>query len=171
MATLKSPTVITTTDDQFPTTIPDPNLRRLLSAGYPPYLQVTSFIEGKQFDAWAGNALASGLGSKVIVRIAVDGDSASEVERYDMGTRIRSVLEGPEGALWVLEDERGGSMVAYSNSRLGLSYFFGRSRPPNLSSYPFNAVRGRRTVKTPALPPPHKVPQNCFRLKSAQRPD
>ncbi len=68
-----------------------------------------SFIEGKQFKAWAGNALASGLGSKAIVRIAVDGDSASEVERYDMGTRIRSVLEGPQGALWVLEDERGSS--------------------------------------------------------------
>ena len=68
-----------------------------------------SFIEGKQFKGWAGNALASGLGSKAIVRIAVDGDSASEVERYDMSTRIRSVLEGPEGALWVLEDERGSS--------------------------------------------------------------
>lgn len=68
-----------------------------------------SFIEGKQFKAWAGNALASGLGSKAIVRIAVDGDSASEVERFDMGTRIRSVLEGPKGALWVLEDERGSS--------------------------------------------------------------
>lgn len=68
-----------------------------------------SFVEGKQFRAWAGNALASGLGSKAIVRIAVDGDSASEVERYDMGTRIRSVLEGPKGALWVLEDERGNS--------------------------------------------------------------
>jgi len=43
------------------------------------------------------------------VRIAVDGDSATEVERYDMDTRIRSVLEGPKGALWVLEDERGSS--------------------------------------------------------------
>ena len=62
-------------------------------------------------------------------------------------------------------------MAAYSNSRLRLSYFFGRSRAPNLSSYPFNAVRGRRTVKTPALPPPHKVPQNCFRPKSERRLD
>jgi len=26
-----------------------------------------------------------------------------------MGARIRSVVEGPDGALWVLEDERGGS--------------------------------------------------------------
>ena len=26
-------------------------------------------------------------------------------ERYPMGARIRSVVEGPDGALWVLEDE------------------------------------------------------------------
>jgi glucose/arabinose dehydrogenase len=26
-----------------------------------------------------------------------------------MGVRIRTVVEGPDGALWVLEDERGGS--------------------------------------------------------------
>ena len=68
-----------------------------------------SFVEGKLFKGWQGNALASGLGSKAIVRISVDGDNAREVERYDMGTRIRSVLEGPDGAIWVLEDERGAS--------------------------------------------------------------
>ena len=36
----------------------------------------------------------------------IDGDSAREVERYPMGARIRSIAEGPDGALWVLEDER-----------------------------------------------------------------
>ena len=30
-------------------------------------------------------------------------------ERFDMGARIRSALEGPNGALWVLEDERSSS--------------------------------------------------------------
>ncbi|NNF66304.1 MAG: PQQ-dependent sugar dehydrogenase, partial [Gammaproteobacteria bacterium] len=32
-----------------------------------------------------------------------------EVARYGMGARIRSVTEGPDGALWVLEDERNNS--------------------------------------------------------------
>ncbi|MEC8145015.1 MAG: PQQ-dependent sugar dehydrogenase [Pseudomonadota bacterium] len=68
-----------------------------------------SFVEGTQFEAWRGNALAAGLGAKVIVRIEIDGATAREVERYDMKTRIRSVVEGPQGALWVLEDERGSS--------------------------------------------------------------
>ena len=58
------------------------------------------------FDAWQGNLLAAGLSSQSLVRIEVDGDEAREVERYPMGARIRSVAQGPDGALWLLEDER-----------------------------------------------------------------
>lgn len=66
-------------------------------------------VRGQQFDAWRGNLLAAGLSSRAVVRLQVDGDSAREVERYDMGARIRSVVEGPDGALWVLEDDRNDS--------------------------------------------------------------
>ena len=61
---------------------------------------------GDLFSDWHGDALTSGLSTRAIIRIALDGDSAREVARYDMGARIRSVVQGPEGALWVLEDER-----------------------------------------------------------------
>jgi len=64
------------------------------------------FYRGELFGAWRGDALAAGLSSKAIVRIELDGDDAREVERYEMGARIRAVTEGPDGALWVLEDER-----------------------------------------------------------------
>ncbi|MGB5347293.1 MAG: PQQ-dependent sugar dehydrogenase [Woeseia sp.] len=64
---------------------------------------------GKLFREWRGNLLAAGLSSQAIVRIAVDGTNAREVARYDMGARIRNVTEGPDGALWVLEDERNDS--------------------------------------------------------------
>ena len=64
---------------------------------------------GSAFNAWRGNLFISGLSSRAIIRIEIDGDSAREVERFDMGTRIRSVVQGPEGHLWVLEDERGDS--------------------------------------------------------------
>ncbi|MBT8079158.1 MAG: PQQ-dependent sugar dehydrogenase [Gammaproteobacteria bacterium] len=64
---------------------------------------------GNLFREWRGDAFAAGLGSRAIVRIELDGDSAREVERYDMGARIRSIVEGPDGALWVLEDDRAGS--------------------------------------------------------------
>jgi glucose/arabinose dehydrogenase len=61
---------------------------------------------GQLFSDWRGNALIAGLSSRAIIRVELDGDQAREVERYDMGARIRSVIEGPEGALWVLEDDR-----------------------------------------------------------------
>lgn len=64
---------------------------------------------GSLFADWRGDALAAGLSSSAIVRIELDGDSAREVERYPMGARIRSVVEGPDGALWVLEDDLGES--------------------------------------------------------------
>lgn len=65
---------------------------------------------GKAFGAWRGDALAAGLSSKAIVRIRLNDDgSASEVERYDMGARIRSLEEAADGSIWVLEDERGDS--------------------------------------------------------------
>lgn len=64
---------------------------------------------GKLFSDWQGDALAAGLSARGIVRIEFDGESASETARYDMGARIRKVTEAPDGAIWVLEDERGDS--------------------------------------------------------------
>ena len=64
---------------------------------------------GELFEDWGGDAFAAGLSSGAIVRIGFDGDNASELERYDMGARIRSIEEAPDGSVWVLEDERGES--------------------------------------------------------------
>ena len=61
---------------------------------------------GDAFSEWKGNLFASGLSSQAILRIELDGESATEAERFEMGARIRNVTQGPEGNLWVLEDER-----------------------------------------------------------------
>ena len=34
-----------------------------------------------------------------------DGQNAREAERFEMGERIRTVKQGPGGAIWLLEDE------------------------------------------------------------------
>jgi len=65
--------------------------------------------DGNLFLDWRGDLLAAGLSSQAIVRIEIDGDEAHEAERYPMGARIRSVVQGPGGELWVLEDERDSS--------------------------------------------------------------
>jgi glucose/arabinose dehydrogenase len=67
------------------------------------------FYTGRAFPQWRGNALIGGLSAKGLVRVAINGDTAREVERYDLGARIREVEQGPDGAVYVLEDERGDS--------------------------------------------------------------
>ena len=64
---------------------------------------------GTLFPQWQGSALVAGLSAQGIVRIELVAGQAEEVARYAMGARIRSIAEGPSGALWVLEDERGDS--------------------------------------------------------------
>ncbi len=64
---------------------------------------------GDLFADWRGDAFAAGLSSQAIVHIRFDGDEASEYARYGMDARIRAIEEGPDGSLWVLEDERADS--------------------------------------------------------------
>ena len=64
---------------------------------------------GSEFPDWQGSALIAGLSAQGIVRVSLDGDRAQEVERIAMGARIRAVTQGPDGAVWVLEDGRGDS--------------------------------------------------------------
>lgn len=69
------------------------------------------FYDGELFDGWQGDAVISGLKTKALVRVAIDGEIAREVGRYSMDKRIRSVIEGPDGALWLLEDGEGGRLL------------------------------------------------------------
>jgi aldose sugar dehydrogenase len=66
------------------------------------------FYSGSEFPQWQGDAFIGGLSSQSIVRIEFDGENAREAERIAMGMRIRAIEQGPDGAIWILEDEREG---------------------------------------------------------------
>ncbi|WP_264443510.1 PQQ-dependent sugar dehydrogenase [Novosphingobium sp. JCM 18896] len=68
------------------------------------------FYKGSEFSEWRGDALLTGLASKTLVRIRTNGDSAQEVQRFDMGTRIRAIAEAPNGSLWILTDGTAGEL-------------------------------------------------------------
>lgn len=70
-----------------------------------------AFYSGDLFPDWQGDAFAGGLSSQALVRIEFDGDRAWEAERYEMGARIRGVRQGPDGALWVIEDGEDGRLL------------------------------------------------------------
>jgi len=69
---------------------------------------------GALFPDWQGNAFIGGLKSQALIRIRISGNQAEEVERFSMGKRIREVEQGPNGALWVLEDKQGGRLLRLS---------------------------------------------------------
>lgn len=68
------------------------------------------FYTGDLFPGWKGSAFAGGLGSASLSRIIVDGANATPAEKWAMGFRVRDVAQGPDGALWVLEDSPTGGM-------------------------------------------------------------
>ncbi len=69
------------------------------------------FYKGAMFPQWNGSALASGLISKVLLRITFDGKGgATTAERWDVGHRIRDVEVAPDGALWMIEDAKAGGV-------------------------------------------------------------
>ena len=69
------------------------------------------FYTGDMFPEFKGSALIPGLKSRAMIQVAIDGNDAKEAARYDMGKRIREVEQGPDGALWVLEDRDGGRLL------------------------------------------------------------
>lgn len=64
---------------------------------------------GKMFPQWTGDLFIGGLSSQSLVRVDVNGTDAKKGDQWPMGARIREVEQGPDGAIWVLEDGDDGS--------------------------------------------------------------
>ena len=66
---------------------------------------------GARFSGWNGDFVLAGLVSRGIVRVRVSGSAAAEAGRIGLGARIREVEQGPDGAIWVLEDGGSGRLI------------------------------------------------------------
>lgn len=67
------------------------------------------YYTGDLFPQWKNSLFIGGLSSQSLVRVKLDGDSAAKADQWNMGARIREVEQGPDGALWLLEDGDRGS--------------------------------------------------------------
>jgi len=94
-----------------------------------PVISPAGFViyDGDVFADWQGDGLIGGLSSQALIRVRfeqapldntgapandeVTETVASEAERYGWGKRIREVEQGPDGAVYVLEDQQGGRLV------------------------------------------------------------
>ena len=69
------------------------------------------FYSGAMFPQWKGSALMGGMATMTLNRITFDGKGgATPAERFSVGHRIRDVEQGPDGALWMLEDANPGGL-------------------------------------------------------------
>jgi aldose sugar dehydrogenase len=72
-----------------------------------------TIYSGQLFPEWTGNFFIAGLSSKALVRLTLNNDRVVGEERLlaERGERIREVVEGPEGALYLLTDGGDGKLL------------------------------------------------------------
>ena len=63
------------------------------------------------FPQWKGNGLIGTLSGQALIRVTFNGDAAQKADQWDMGARIRFVAQGPDGALYLLQDGEGGKLL------------------------------------------------------------
>lgn len=72
-----------------------------------------TIYKGALLPEWRGNIFIGGLSSKALVRLVLRNDRVIGEERLltDRGERIRDVVEGPDGALYLLTDAANGKLL------------------------------------------------------------
>lgn len=72
-----------------------------------------TIYSGDLFPEWKGSFLIGGLSSKALVRLVLRDDRVVGEERLltDLDARIREVVQGPDGAVYVLTDDRHGKLL------------------------------------------------------------
>jgi glucose/arabinose dehydrogenase len=66
-----------------------------------------AFYTGDAIPAWTGNLLIGGMVARAIVRLTLNGEQVTAEERISLGGRIRDVRQGPDGAVYALDESNG----------------------------------------------------------------
>ena len=114
--------VVSNGDHYDGTPIPDHATRPEFNAPeawWTPVIAPAGFViySGNLFPWYRGKGFIGGLASQALIEIEFNGTQAREVRRYPMGRRIRDVEQGPDGALWLLEDGGGGRLLKLTPNR------------------------------------------------------
>lgn len=72
-----------------------------------------TFYTGDKFPAWRGNLFVGALKFKLLTRLTMDGNRVVAEERLlqDLDERIRDVVQGPDGYLYLLTDDDDGRIL------------------------------------------------------------
>ncbi len=75
------------------------------------------FYTGEKFPQWKNNILLTSLREQTLVRLVLDGDKIIKEERLlknEVGQRLRSVVQGPDGLIYLATDESDGKILQLS---------------------------------------------------------
>src|SRR4029079_14506004 len=72
---------------------------------------------GNLFPQWKGNGFVGALSGQALIRVTFSGDNAQNADRWDMGHRIRWVGQGPDGAIYLLEDGAAARLLSLTPAR------------------------------------------------------
>ncbi len=75
------------------------------------------FYTGDKFPGWKNNILLASLKAKTLVRLVVDGEKITHEERLltrEINERLRHVIQGPDGLIYLLSDEENGKIYRIS---------------------------------------------------------
>ena len=72
-----------------------------------------AFYTGDKFPKWRGNAFVGALKYRLLARLTLDGEKVIDEERILEGfdKRIRAVVDGPDGYLYILVDDDPGQII------------------------------------------------------------
>lgn len=62
------------------------------------------FYKSNYFPQWKNKALIGGLSSKAIIVVDPQSEPVREIQRLDMGVRVRDLHEAKDGTIWGIED-------------------------------------------------------------------
>lgn len=108
--------IVSNGDHYDGTAIPDHSTRPEFQApaiSWTPVISPSSliFYQGHQFPHWKDKALIGGLSSEAIIIADVERQPAQEIQRLKMNQRIRDLIEGADGSIWVLEDGKRANLL------------------------------------------------------------
>jgi len=80
-----------------------------------------AFYTGKLFPAWQGDLFVASLVGKSLVHLVLNGERVVAEERLltELNARIRGVVDGPDGALYVLTDGATGKILKLTPKKQG----------------------------------------------------
>jgi glucose/arabinose dehydrogenase len=70
-----------------------------------------AYYTGERFPQWRGNLFSGGLVGQDIRRIILEGENVVGQETIPIAQRVRDVVQGPDGFLYVLTDEEDGELI------------------------------------------------------------